>query len=126
MIIYLAGPMTGIKDNNFHAFHEVTKFLRDSGFTVFNPAELPCYDPQAHDRSFYIRLDIQHLLMADILVYLPRSELSKGALLEIEIAKQIGIDRKPLHSFLIRCGNSIDLVDKFFQETGLSFKETEL
>jgi len=37
--IYVAGPMSGIKEFNFPAFHEATKALRANGWEVFNPAE---------------------------------------------------------------------------------------
>lgn len=40
MKIYLAGPMTGIKDLNFPRFHGEAARLRALGHQVINPAEL--------------------------------------------------------------------------------------
>lgn len=37
--LYLAGPMRGIKEWNFPAFHRASRVLRSLGYTVFNPAE---------------------------------------------------------------------------------------
>ena len=38
MKLYLAGPMTGIKDLNFPAFHAEASRLRALGHIVVNPA----------------------------------------------------------------------------------------
>lgn len=39
MKLYLAGPMRGIEDFNFPAFHRNAAMLRMRGHHVFNPAE---------------------------------------------------------------------------------------
>ena len=40
MKMYLSGPMTGMAENNFPAFHDAAAKLRAGGHEVVNPAEL--------------------------------------------------------------------------------------
>lgn len=39
MRVYIAGPMTGLPEYNFPAFHAAAKAWRDAGWEVLNPAE---------------------------------------------------------------------------------------
>ena len=43
--LYLSGPMTGLPELNFPAFHAAAAQLRDRGFVVINPAEIHQDDP---------------------------------------------------------------------------------
>jgi hypothetical protein len=40
-VLYLSGPMTGMKDFNRPAFNRWARKLRKAGYAVINPAELP-------------------------------------------------------------------------------------
>lgn len=40
MKLYIAGPMTGLPDLDFPAFHEAAAKLRAQGHEVINPAEI--------------------------------------------------------------------------------------
>lgn len=97
MKLYIAGPMTGIKDWNFHAFNVMAKILREMGHEVINPAEDelgnpldPSTDHLPHI-SRYLRFDYAALLRVDAVVVLDGWIYSKHANIEVAIAKSIGL-----------------------------------
>lgn len=83
--IYLAGPMSGIKDFNFPAFHERADSLAAQGYDVVNPATHG--DVESWD--FYIRKDLKLLLDCDAVAVLPGWRASKGASLEVHVARTL-------------------------------------
>ncbi|ROT46097.1 DUF4406 domain-containing protein [Pusillimonas sp. NJUB218] len=87
MKIYIAGPMTGLPDLNFPAFHAAAKLLRDEGHTVVNPAELNI-EPGASWQQC-MRIDIRELVTCEGIFLLPNWTLSRGARLEFHIASQL-------------------------------------
>ena len=87
MKVYLSGPMTGIPDYNFPAFEAAAKELRARDQEVFSPHELGV-DP-AKTWADYLRADIRALVDCDAVVCLPGWEQSKGASLEVYIAKAL-------------------------------------
>lgn len=88
--VYLSGPMTGIKDYNFPAFHAAAEELRDRGFEVFNPAETDEGDT-TKTRAHYMRQDVKALLEVGAIVLLSGWQTSKGAQLEVSIARELGL-----------------------------------
>jgi hypothetical protein len=101
--VYIAGPMTGVKDWNFPAFFEAEKTLVSMGYEVINPAHnngenleialenAGSPDAPKRDWLYYIRRDLPQLLYCDVICLLPNWELSKGANLEYQVAKGIGL-----------------------------------
>lgn len=87
MKIYIAGPMTGLPDLNFPAFHAAAKSLRDDGHVVVNPAELNI-EPGASWHEC-MRIDIRELVTCEGIFLLPNWTLSRGARLEFHIASQL-------------------------------------
>lgn len=87
MKIYLAGPMTGLPDFNFPAFHALAYRLRERGMTVVNPAEVN--PDQAMSWSDCMRRDIAELVTCHAIALLPGWQNSKGATLEHHIAERL-------------------------------------
>ncbi len=85
--IYLAGPMTGLPDENYPAFNAEAARLRALGFEVENPAE----NPRQQNWSEYMRVSIRQMLTCDGVAILPGWTESRGALLERYVANQLGI-----------------------------------
>ncbi|MDR1661246.1 MAG: DUF4406 domain-containing protein [Azoarcus sp.] len=92
MKIYLCGPMSGLPDLNYPAFNAEADRLRALGHEVINPAEL---HPVTEEWKSALRQDIAVMLdrrnNVDVLAYLPGWEDSDGAIMEIGIARRLGI-----------------------------------
>ena len=88
--IYIAGPMTGLAEHNFPAFHAAAARLRQAGWEVVNPAEnfggrtdLP--------RETYLRNDVALLVDCNAVAMLSGWEESRGAKLEYLLARELGM-----------------------------------
>ncbi len=101
--LYIAGPMTGVKDLNFPAFHARAAELRAAGYVVINPAEInggadelvACAEMtpeelQAHWQKC-MRKDITELCTCDGIAMLDGWTRSKGATLEHHVARALGL-----------------------------------
>lgn len=88
MMIYISGPMTGLPNLNFGEFERVAKQLYEKGYEVINPADL-----KQPDKSWEtcMRVDIAELVKADTIALLNGWQESKGARLEVTIAKALGM-----------------------------------
>ena len=86
---YLAGPMTGFDDYNFPAFNAEADRLRAAGWHVENPADHGVVDRA--DWADYLRYDIGRLATCEAIALLPGWSKSKGARLEVTIAKALGM-----------------------------------
>lgn len=82
-IIYIAGPMAGLKNENRPVFAEAAETLRSMGYVVLNPAVLPTGMP----RERYMPICLAMLEQADIICMLPGWETSGGAQIEYRYAK---------------------------------------
>lgn len=94
--IYVAGPMSGLPELNFPAFHAAAAKLRAEGFDVVNPAEINS-DPAAKWEDC-MRADIRELVTCDGIALLPGWGDSRGAKLEAHIAEALGMDTQFLEA----------------------------
>ena len=96
--VYIAGPMTGLPDFNYPAFHEAAAKLRAMGYEVVNPAE---NDRDTNDPwEVFLREALQKMLTCDAVALLQGWALSRGARLEVHVANAIGMRVAFMHEIL--------------------------
>lgn len=88
MRVYLSGPMAGLPEHNFPAFHAHAALLRAQGHDVVNPAEL---DHQGSSWEGCLRTDLREMCTCDAIALMPGWEASKGANLELHVAHRLGM-----------------------------------
>jgi len=98
--LYLAGPMTGFEDFNFPAFNAMAAELRARGYVVENPAEHGVVD--GADWADYMAYDLTRLGLCGQVAVLPGWENSKGARLEVHIARELGMKVVNAHDLVSR------------------------
>lgn len=92
MATYISGPMSNHPDLNFPAFFRAAEKLRAKGHNVVNPAALPhINDDLTKEWGFYMREDLRALLNCDAIYMLPGWGASKGAQLELHVAKALNM-----------------------------------
>lgn len=103
---YLAGPMTGIEKFNFPMFERVAVYLREVGLSVASPHEI---DHGETDETCgklpyqqYVKASLTMMMDCDSVIVLPGWKDSRGACLELQVAKACGME---LHRFDTENGN---------------------
>jgi hypothetical protein len=91
--------MSGFPENNAPAFHAAERDLREifqkeatGKFLIVNPAKLDAIDAGPLEWSDYLRRDIAELVKCDSIIMLPGHENSKGAALELHIARKLDFE----------------------------------
>lgn len=111
MKLYVAGPMRGYEQYNFPAFHEAARQLREAGYEVVSPAEMDLalgFDPNSTaeftdaDYAAAMRRDIETLLTVDGVALLHGWRKSKGANVEHDVARALGLDAMLVEAWLHR------------------------
>jgi hypothetical protein len=88
MKLYISGPVSGMPGLNKDAFNAAEIQLDAAGHSVINPIKngLPDDAPWVD----HMRADIKMLMDCDGVAYLPGWENSRGAKIEIELARALG------------------------------------
>ncbi len=88
---YIAGPISGLPVEVFTAnFNEGKEIVTQIGFTPVCPTDLP----HIHDKSWesHMKEDLTALLTCDCIFLLRGWQKSRGARIEAQLAKQLGMD----------------------------------
>lgn len=84
--IYIAGPITGMPDDNHPAFDEAAREAEQQGLIAFKPTVLP----KGLEHSEYMILCMPMVAMSDVVQLLPGWQGSRGAKAEHEYALCLG------------------------------------
>lgn len=87
--VYIAGPMTGIEDYNYPAFHHAAERWAEEGWEVENPATHFDGD-QSRPYEDYISAALATIPYCDVITLLPGWKNSKGARMERYVAEELG------------------------------------
>lgn len=103
--LYVAGPMTGLPEFNYPAFDAATRMLCGFGYRVLNPTDAEKANPtpgtpQAWD--WYMRHALRMVLACEGIALLPGWENSRGAALEVHVARALGMKAEPLEYWVER------------------------
>ncbi|WP_181010095.1 DUF4406 domain-containing protein [Ornithinimicrobium sufpigmenti] len=81
---------------NYPAFHDAAEQLLDAGYLVLNPADAEDDNPtpgQPQAWEWYMRRALRQVTQADGIALLPLWERSRGAHLEVTVARELDIPR---------------------------------
>lgn len=98
MRVYVAGPMTGIPNFNYDAFHEAAERLRAMGHEVENPAE------NVNDSGEWVewmKLALAQVIRCDGIALLDGWQNSRGAILEVHVATSLKLIVAPISNWLV-------------------------
>lgn len=90
--------MTGLPEYNLPAFADAKRDLDALGYDAVNPGERG-YIP-GYKWSDYMRDALALLVTCDALAYLPGSSKSRGACIELRIARELGMPVRPLSEWI--------------------------
>jgi len=91
MKVYISGKITGLaKKESELKFKEASDYIASFGHTPINPVDLFPSNP-TWSYADYMREDIRELIYCDAIYMISNWQTSKGAILELRIAKALGL-----------------------------------
>ena len=96
MKLYIAGKVTGVSDYK-KKFARADQWLKLAGYDVCNPAAFELEDASWNDAMRFV---IPKMLECDGVALLPNWRKSRGAKLEVYIARKLGMPCKPAQRWL--------------------------
>ena len=88
--VYLSGPITGMSNKNIEEFEKYEEKFRNLNFEVVNPHKLHTKEEEEkYTWSQFMKVDIKAMMDCDFVAVLKGWEKSKGANLEVYIARNI-------------------------------------
>jgi len=90
MKVYISGMITGLKHDQYRKnFKNAVKHLKEEGHDPLDPSELG--KPEHHSWDYYMRKAIPQLCECEGIYMLEGWEHSKGARLELRIARDLNM-----------------------------------
>lgn len=99
MKLYIAGPMTGLPDFNYPAFYRAAAQLADAGIDSINPARTEGREGCSSWLDF-MRASLLDLAECDGIATLAGWGESRGAALEVHIARSLDLGVKPVDAWV--------------------------
>lgn len=93
--LYIAGPINGMPDGNKDGFEHMAKILKERGHEYINPREKGWKEadiPEGMDLwTYMMKLSLQEMMDCDGIILLKGWEESKGAMIEYQLARDLGM-----------------------------------
>lgn len=106
LTIYVCGPMTGLPELNFPAFFQAEETLKAAGYAVLNPADRA---GRVKDQpwEWYLRRGVLDVCRADGIALLPGWGNSRGAQLEMHVAKALAMPYTSVGGWVTLAGKQV-------------------